>query len=153
MDIRLTGTGFPFEGLVATTTAEIRATAGFEISNKIPDANIDVEVQSDTGTAGEDLFVKVSWKNIPSNREDMINVYIHNDCWASDVKHKVISQKHYFSATKGSTTLAWNVPYDASLSQLNFLGYDDFAGLKVCESDKFFLSVVLEKDKISEYHR
>ncbi|GMH78682.1 hypothetical protein TrST_g5098 [Triparma strigata] len=152
MDIRVTGTGFPFEGLVATTTAQIRATAGFEISNKIPDANLQVYVENDSGTAGEDLQVKISWKNIPSKREDIINVFIHNDCWASDVKHKVISQKHYFSSTKGSTTLTWNVPYDASLSQLNFLGYDDFAGLKVCESDKFYLSVMLEKDKISEYH-
>ena len=182
MDIRLIGTGFPFEGLKATTTAQLRATAGFEISNKIPEgerqrvtkyelmpflirstlssiqlvrssheADIQVEVENDSGTAGEDLEVVIKWRNIP-RREDVINVYIHNDCWDSDVKHKVISQKQEFRSTSGSMTLNWKVPYDSSLSQLNFLGYDDFLGLEICASQKFFLSVVLEKDKISEYH-
>ena len=151
MDIRLIGQGFPFEGLKATTTVQLQATAGFEISNKIPEANIQVEVADDGGTAGENLEVVIKWRNIPK-RDDIINLYIHNDCWDGDVKYKVVSEKHTFSSSSGQITLEWKVPFDASLSQLNFLGYDDFAGLEVCRSDNFFLSLVLEKDKITEYH-
>jgi hypothetical protein len=152
MEVRLTGTGFPFEGLVATTTAAIKAKAGFEISAEVPEANLEIEVPDDGGTAGEDMSIKIKWKDIPVKREDVINVFIHNDCWDKGVKHQVLSVPHDFRTKKGSVTLQWSVPFDASLSQLNFLDAANVGALTVCDKDKFVLSVSLDADEMTEYH-
>ena len=57
MDVRLVGQGFPFEGLLATTTASVKALAGFQISADLPESDMKITVADDTGTAGEDLEV------------------------------------------------------------------------------------------------
>jgi len=150
MDIRLIGSGFPFEGLEATTTASIKATTGFEITNKVPDSNLKISVPNAVNTAGSTMDMTLTWKNA-MHEEDTVEIFIHNDCWDSNIKHQIISQKMSFK-DGNSATLQWNIPYDASLSQLNFIGMDEFAGLTICDPEKYFLSLTLGKDKITEYH-
>jgi len=150
MDIRLIGTGFPFEGLEATTTASIKATTGFEITNKVPDSDLTISVPDAITSAGTDMKVDLAWKNA-MHEEDNVEIFIHNDCWDDKVRHQILAEKIDF--TKGnSAKLLWSVPYDASLSQLNFIGMDEFAGLTVCNPEKYYLSLHLAKDKITEYH-
>ncbi|GMH53145.1 hypothetical protein TrRE_jg12082 [Triparma retinervis] len=141
MDMRLIGTGFPFEGLEATTTASIRATTGFEITNKVPDSNLKIKVSDAVTTAGNDMEVILTWKNAMHD-EDTVEIFIHNDCWDDKLDFTKSNQAKLF----------WSVPYDASLAQLNFIGMDQFAGLTVCDPERYFLSLHLGKDKITEYH-
>jgi hypothetical protein len=77
MDMRLIGTGFPFEGLEATTTASIRATTGFEITNKVPDSNMKIKVSDAVSTAGSTMEVVLTWKNAMHD-EDTVEIFIHN---------------------------------------------------------------------------
>jgi len=152
MDVLLVGTSFPFVGLDATTTAQIVASAGFQISTVIPPANINVEVTNPFGTAGEDLTIKLSWKDIPRDRQDIINVFMHNDCWDDSVKHPILKYPHYFEDKRGSLTLKWSVPFDATLSQLKFMDTDIYGGFNICNAQKYCLSVSLAKDGSTIYH-